>query len=138
MSRFQLALRVSDLEKSIDFYSKLLGVPSAKRRPDYANFVVAEPPLKLVLLVGEPGQNTVMDHLGIEVETTDEVASAARRFDAIGFENEMEAGEACCYAVQDKVWVHGPGNEPWEVYTVVAEADTLGKSAQIAAGRRSG
>lgn len=134
MSRFQLALRVGDLEGSIAFYSKLFGVEPAKRRDDYANFVIAEPPLKLVLLVGESGQTTVMDHLGVEVDTTDEVNAAAERFEAIGFDSETEAGTACCYALQDKVWVHGPGNEPWEVYTVVSEADTLGKSAEVAAG----
>lgn len=134
MSRFQLALRVGDLEGSIAFYSKLLGVPPAKRRPDYANFVVAEPPMKLVLLPGAPGQATILDHLGIEVGTAEEVAEAGQRFDAIGIESEAEAGTACCYALQDKVWVHGPGGEPWEVYTVIAEAATLGKSADIAAG----
>ena len=125
MSRFQLALRVGDLEGSIAFYSKLFGVEPAKRRDDYANFVIAEPPLKLVLLVGEPGQATVMDHLGVEVDTTDEVNAAAVRFDAIGFDSEIEAGTACCYALQDKVWVHGPGNEPWEVYTVLADAPAM-------------
>jgi catechol 2,3-dioxygenase-like lactoylglutathione lyase family enzyme len=134
MSRFQLALRVGDLEGSIAFYTKLFGVPPAKRRDDYANFVVAEPPMKLVLLVGEPGQTTVLDHLGIEVGTPEEVDEAGRRFDAIGIESEVEARTACCYALQDKVWVHAPGKEPWEVYTVVAEADTLGKSADVAAG----
>lgn len=134
MSRFQLALRVGDLEASIAFYQKLLGVAPAKRRADYANFVVEEPGFKLVLLPGEPGQRTVMDHLGIEVDTIDEVAAAADRFDAIGMDKELETATACCYALQDKVWVHGPGNEPWEVYTVVAEADVLGKSSEVAAG----
>jgi catechol 2,3-dioxygenase-like lactoylglutathione lyase family enzyme len=134
MSRFQLALRVGDLEGSIAFYSKLFGVEPAKRRPDYANFAIAEPPLKLVLLPGEPGQRTVMDHLGVEVDTTEEVNEAAVRFDAIGMDSEIEAATECCYALQDKVWVHGPGNEPWEVYTVVADADTLGNSAEVAAG----
>ncbi len=134
MSRLQLALRVGDLEGSIAFYQKLLGVAPAKQRVDYANFVVEEPCFKLVLLPGEPGQSTVLDHLGIEVDTTEEVNVAAARFDAIGMENEPEPGTACCYALQDKVWVHGPGDEPWEVYTVVAEADVLGKSSEIAAG----
>lgn len=134
MSRFQLALRVGDLEESIAFYTKLFGVEPAKRRADYANFVIAEPPLKLVLLPGEPGQRTVMDHLGIEVKTREEVDAAALRFDAIGMDTEIEAETACCYALQDKVWVHGPGNEPWEVYVVVADADVLGKSAEVAAG----
>jgi catechol 2,3-dioxygenase-like lactoylglutathione lyase family enzyme len=134
MSRFQLALRVGDLEGSIAFYSKLFGVEPAKQRPDYANFVIAEPPLKLVLLEGESGQRTIMDHLGVEVDTAEEVAAAAVRFDAIGMDTDVEAATECCYALQDKVWVHGPGNEPWEVYTVVADADTLGKSAELAAG----
>lgn len=137
MSRLQLALRVGDLEASIAFYQKLLGVAPAKRRADYANFVVEEPSFKLVLLPGEPGQRTILDHLGIEVDTTEEVAGAAERFDAIGMDKELETGTACCYALQDKVWVHGPGNEPWEVYTVVAEASVLGKSSEIAAGHGS-
>src|SRR5574341_1759806 len=131
MSRFQLALRVGDLNESIAFYSKLFGVEPAKRRPDYANFVVTQPPLRLAVLPGEPGQATIMDHLGIEVDTTEQVDAAAVRFDAIGMDSEIEAGTECCYALQDKVWVHGPGNEPWEVYTVVADADTLGDSAEI-------
>jgi catechol 2,3-dioxygenase-like lactoylglutathione lyase family enzyme len=134
MPRFQLALRVGDLEGSVAFYRKLLGVDPAKLRSDYANFVVADPPFKLVLLVGEPGQQTILDHLGIEVDTADEVNAAADRFEAIGVASDIEAGTECCYALQDKVWVHGPGREPWEVYTVVAEAGTLGKSADIAAG----
>lgn len=134
MSRFQLALRVGDLEGSIEFYSKLFGVEPAKRRPDYANFAIADPPLKLVLLPGEPGQRTVMDHLGVEVGTKEEVDEAAVRFDAIGMDKETEDGTVCCYALQDKVWVHGPGKEPWEVYTVVADADVLGASAEVAAG----
>lgn len=134
MSRFQLALRVGDLDGSIAFYTKLFGVEPAKRRSDYANFVINDPPLKLVLLVGEPDQKTILDHLGIEVDSTEEVDQAAIRFNAIGFESEIEAGTTCCYALQDKVWVHGPGKEPWEVYTVVANADILGKSADIAAG----
>ncbi len=134
MSRLQLALRVGDLEGSIAFYQKLLGVAPAKRRDDYANFVVEQPSFKLVLLPGEPGQRTIMDHLGIEVDTAEEVAAAADRFDAIGVDSELETATACCYALQDKVWVHGPGNEPWEVYTVIAEASVLGKSSEIAAG----
>lgn len=134
MSRFQLALRVGDLKGSIDFYSELFGVAPAKQRPDYANFVVDDPPLKLVLLVGEAGQKTIMDHLGIEVDTTDQVTEAGVRFDAVGMDKEVEPGTVCCYALQDKVWVHGPGKEAWEVYTVVAEADILGQSADIAAG----
>ncbi|MBA3574229.1 MAG: VOC family protein [Pseudonocardiales bacterium] len=129
MSRVQLALRVSDLEGSVAFYSKLLGVEPAKRRPGYANFAVAEPPLKLVLLEGEPDQPTVMDHLGVEVETTEEVDAATARLGELGLFTLVENDTTCCYALQDKVWVHGPGAEPWEVYAVKADADSLAKDA---------
>ncbi len=122
MSRVQLALRVSDLEGSIDFYRSLFGAEPAKRRPGYANFAIAEPPLKLVLIEGEPDQATVLDHLGVEVATTDEVAAATKRLSGLGMPTVEENDTTCCYAVQDKVWVHGPGNEPWEVYTVKADA----------------
>lgn len=122
MSRVQLALRVFDLEGSIAFYSRLFGVEPAKRRPGYANFAVTEPPLKLVLIEGEPGQPTVMDHLGVEVETADEVNAATGRLSELGLFTQVENDTTCCYAVQDKVWVHGPGSEPWEVYTVKADA----------------
>lgn len=122
MSRVQLALRVSDLEGSITFYRSLFGVEPAKRRPGYANFAIAEPPLKLVLIEGEADQPTVMDHLGVEVETTDEVNTATSRLSELGLFTQVENDTTCCYARQDKVWVHGPGAEPWEVYTVKADA----------------
>ena len=125
MSRVQLALRVADLEGSIAFYSKLFGAPPAKRRPGYANFAIAEPPLKLVLIEGAPGEPTRMDHLGVEVETPAEVAAATARLAADGLSTRTEQDTACCYAVQDKVWVTGPGDEPWEVYTVKGDAATL-------------
>jgi catechol 2,3-dioxygenase-like lactoylglutathione lyase family enzyme len=122
MSRVQLALRVSDLEKSIAFYSTLFGTEPAKRRPGYANFAIAEPPLKLVLLEGPAGEDTRMDHLGVEVEDTDQVASAADRLAGAGLATRVQESTTCCYAVQDKVWVTGPGAEPWEVYAVLADA----------------
>jgi catechol 2,3-dioxygenase-like lactoylglutathione lyase family enzyme len=131
MSRAQLALRVSDLEASITFYSKLFGTEPAKRREGYANFAIAEPPLKLVLIEGEPGQETRLDHLGVEVETIDQVTAATERLKDAGLATFEENDTSCCYALQDKVWVHGPGQEPWEVYVVKADADTLGKSAQV-------
>ena len=122
MSRVQLALRVSDLEGSIEFYRSLFGVEPAKRRPGYANFAIAEPPLKLVLIEGEPNQATVLDHLGVEVATTDEVTAATTRLAGLGLATVEENDTTCCYALQDKAWVHGPGSEPWEVYTVKADA----------------
>lgn len=132
MSRVQLALRVADLEASIDFYSKLFGAAPAKRRPGYANFAIAEPPLKLVLLEGKQGEPTVLDHLGVEVESTGQVTAAASRLAGEGLATEIEEDTVCCYAVQDKVWVHGPGSEPWEVYVVKADADVLAKDPDSA------
>jgi catechol 2,3-dioxygenase-like lactoylglutathione lyase family enzyme len=122
MSRVQLALRVGDLEASIDFYRKLFGAEPTKRRPGYANFALEQPPLKLVLLEGEPGQATVMDHLGVEVMSTDEVQAATTRLSDQGLDTAVESETTCCYAVQDKVWVEGPGKEPWEVYVVKGDA----------------
>ena len=129
MSRVQLALRVSDLEGSVAFYAKLFGVEPAKRRPGYANFAVENPPLKLVLLEGEADQPTVLDHLGVEVFSTDEVDAATRRLTDAGLITLEENDTECCYALQDKVWVRGPGDEPWEVYTVKGDADTLAKES---------
>ncbi|WP_066372810.1 ArsI/CadI family heavy metal resistance metalloenzyme [Herbidospora mongoliensis] len=134
MSRVQLALRVSDLEASVAFYSRLFGAEPAKRRPGYANFAIAEPPLKLVLLEGEPGLPTVLDHLGVEVGTTGEVTAASARLAAEGLATADEQDTACCYAVQDKVWVTGPGDEPWEVYTVKADASTLTREDSVCCG----
>lgn len=132
MSRVQLALRVADLDASVAFYSKLFAAEPAKRRPGYANFAIAEPPLKLVLIEGNPGEPTRMDHLGVEVETADEVTAAARRLSASGLPVTAEEDTACCYAVQDKAWVTGPGSEPWEVYVVKADADVLDKAGDCA------
>ena len=122
VSRVQLALRVADLEASVEFYSRLFDTTPAKRRPGYANFAIAEPPLKLVLLEGEPDEATRMDHLGVEVESTDQVSAATGRLADAGLATRVEDNTTCCYAVQDKVWVTGPGDEPWEVYTVTGDA----------------
>src|SRR3954470_11205955 len=122
MSRVQLALRVADLDAAVDFYSRLFAAEPAKRRPGYANFAIAEPPLKLVLLEGEPGEPTRMDHLGVEVPTTDDVTAATTRLADAGLATRTEDNTTCCYAVQDQVWVPGPGGEPCEVYIVKADA----------------
>jgi catechol 2,3-dioxygenase-like lactoylglutathione lyase family enzyme len=128
VSRVQLALRVADLEESVAFYAKLFGAEPAKRRPGYANFAIAEPPLKLVLIQGTGGEDaTMLDHLGVEVESSEQVGAAAARLDAAGLDTVEENDTSCCYAVQDKVWVRGPGQEPWEVYVVKGDADTFGK-----------
>jgi len=122
MSRVQLALNVSDLDQAVDFYAKLFDTQPAKRRPGYANFAVAEPPLKLVLIegVGEPGS---LNHLGVEVEDTDAVTAANLRLTGEGMATATEDEVSCCFAVQDKVWVDAPDGEPWEIYTVLADAE---------------
>src|SRR3954471_15650886 len=121
MSRVQLALRVSDLDAAVDFYSRLFDATPAKRRPGYANFAITEPPLKLVLIEGEGDEQTGLDHLGVEVESTDQVSAAASRLATAGLATDVQSQTTCCYAVQDKVWVTGPGDEPWEIYTVLAD-----------------
>jgi catechol 2,3-dioxygenase-like lactoylglutathione lyase family enzyme len=123
MSRVQLALNVADLEQSVEFYSTLFGTPPHKRRPGYANFAIEEPPLKLVLLEMAPerrghGTAEALNHLGIEVATVDEVQDSSARLTAAGLATVDEADSTCCYALQDKVWVHDPAGAPWEVYTV--------------------
>ncbi|GGN89593.1 glyoxalase [Streptomyces albiflavescens] len=127
MSRVQLALRVPDLAASIAFYTKLFGTEPAKLRDGYANFAIAEPPLKLVLVEGTAGEATRMDHLGVEVDSTEAVHAATARLGDAGLATDVENDTTCCYALQDKVWVHSPGQEPWEVYFVKADADTLAK-----------
>ena len=124
MSRVQLALNVSDLETAVGFYSRLFGVEPAKRRPGYANFAVAEPPLKLVLMEN-PGHGGTLNHLGVEVESTAEVDVQQERLTAEGFFADEERNTTCCYATQDKFWVSGPDGERWEHYTVLADSDTF-------------
>ncbi len=121
MSRVQLALNVADVDEAVAFYSKLFKTEPAKRRPGYANFAIAEPPLKLVLIENatNPGG---LNHLGVEVMSTDEVMAAKARLTDDGLETATEENVSCCYAVQDKVWVESPEGTPWEIYTVLADA----------------
>lgn len=120
MARVQLALNVSDFDEAVDFYTKLFGVAPAKVEPGYANFAVADPPLKLVLFEHEGGGT--INHLGVEVEATSEVEATQRRLEAEGLGLTEEMGTTCCYAVQDKVWAAGPDGLSWEVYTVLEDA----------------
>ena len=122
MSRVQLALNVDDLDAAITFYPKLFATEPAKVRPGYANFAIAEPPLKLVL-IETPGQGGTLNHLGVEVGSTDEVGAAQARLAGEGLATAVEDGVACCYARQDKVWVDGPSGEPWEIYTVLEDVE---------------
>ena len=125
MSRVQLALNVADLEASVAFYAALFGVEPHKRRPGYANFAIAEPPLKLVLLEN-PGQGGSINHLGVEVGDVETVDSEQARLAAAGLASIDERGTTCCYAKQDKFWVEGaPNGEQWEIYTVLADSATF-------------
>jgi catechol 2,3-dioxygenase-like lactoylglutathione lyase family enzyme len=122
VSRLQLALNVSDLDEAIDFYSKYFKTTPAKVRPGYANFAIEEPPLKLILMEG--GQPGSINHLGVEVATTEEVGAATAQLSDQGCATSVEESTTCCYAVQDKVWVDGPDGARWEVYTVLADAES--------------
>jgi catechol 2,3-dioxygenase-like lactoylglutathione lyase family enzyme len=129
VSRLQLAINVDDLDTSIDFYRRLFGTEPAKVRPGYANFAVAEPPLKLVLIENR-GSGGSINHLGVEVEDVDTVDSIQTRLAADGLATVDERGTTCCYAKQDKFWVQGtPDGEQWEIYTVLADSPTAGSSA---------
>ncbi len=126
--RVQLALNVDDLDSAIAFYSALFGTPPAKVRPGYANFAIAAPPLKLVLLEN-PGSGGTVNHLGVEVPSSDAVHGEIARLTAEGLFTQEELGTTCCFASQDKVWVTGPDGERWEVYTVLSDSETFGGDA---------
>ncbi|KGI68533.1 VOC family protein [Mycolicibacterium rufum] len=127
MSRIQLALNVDNLDEAIAFYSTLFDTPPAKVKDGYANFAVAQPPLKLVLLEN-PGNGGTLNHLGVEVESSETVHAEIARLTGEGMFTEEQIGTTCCFATQDKVWVTGPGGEKWEVYTVLEDSETFGNS----------
>jgi catechol 2,3-dioxygenase-like lactoylglutathione lyase family enzyme len=124
MARVQLGLNVTDIDEAVSFYSRMFGTEPAKRRPGYANFAIADPPLKLVLfeVADRPG---ALNHLGVEVESSDDVEAAQRRLTDQGIETGDEKEVTCCYAKQDKVWIQDPDGEPWEFYTVLDDAPNL-------------
>jgi len=134
MSRVQLALNVGNIEEAISFYSKMFGVGPAKVREGYANFDIENPPLKLVLIEGH-GEPGTLNHVGVEVEDTDQVAAKMEHAVNVGLPIEVQESTTCCFAVQDKVWVKG-GELPWEWYTVLADApaDTSLKPMPIMMG----
>jgi len=125
MSHVQLALNVDNLDEAITFYSRLFKTAPAKVKPGYANFAVTEPPLKLVLMEN-PGHGGTLNHLGVEVATSDAVHAEIARFTDEGLLTEEEINTTCCFAAQDKVWVTSPSGERWEIYTVLADSDTFG------------
>jgi catechol 2,3-dioxygenase-like lactoylglutathione lyase family enzyme len=132
MSRAQLALNVDDLDEAIAFYSKLFNTGPAKVKPGYANFTVAEPPLKLVLIENR-GHGGTLNHLGVEVESSDVVHAEIARLTDEGLFTDEEIGTTCCFAKQDKVWVTGPDGEKWEIYNVVADSESFGADSPVLA-----
>jgi catechol 2,3-dioxygenase-like lactoylglutathione lyase family enzyme len=123
--RVQLALNVNDLDESIAFYRKLFGAEPAKVRPGYANFAIADPPLKLILMENS-GQGGSLNHLGVEVPGTDAVEAEQARLAEAGLAAVEERDTTCCYARQDKFWVQGaPNGERWEIYTVLEDSPTF-------------
>lgn len=123
MSRLQLALNVPQLDQAVAFYTRLFGVEPDKRRPGYANFAIADPPLKLVLFESDDAASR-LNHLGIEVESTDDVAAHRARLVDAGLEPHDGSG-TCCFATQDKIWIDGPDGA-WELYAVLADSDEFG------------
>ena len=121
MSRLQLALNVDDIDTAVQFYSTLFDTAPAKRRPGYANFAVANPPLKLVLFEN-PGATGTLNHVGVERESMEEVEAEANRLETAGLTLDVEGDVVCCYARQDKHWVTGPDGQRWENYVVLADA----------------
>lgn len=127
MARIQLALNVPDLDEAIAFYSTLFATEPNKRHDGYANFAIADPPLKLVLFERPDASGPRLNHLGVEVDSTDEVAAHQARLTASGLAPVEENG-TCCFATQDKVWIDGPDGA-WEIYTVLADSDSFGTSS---------
>ena len=137
MARVQVAINVPDIDEAVTFYSRLFGVSPHKERPGYANFEVADPPLKLVLFEREGPDR--LNHLGVEVDATAAVAAETKRLAGSGLTTEVEDGVVCCHAEQDKVWVRDPGDIRWEIYTVTddmleASDSAAAESAILTAG----
>ncbi len=133
MSRVQLALNVAELDSAIEFYTQMFRTEPHKVRAGYANFEVADPPLKLVLIENSNAA-APLNHLGVEVETTGEVVSETQRFGQLGLDLEVEDGVVCCHAEQDKVWVSDPSGTRWEVYTItddLPEATYASRAANL-------
>jgi catechol 2,3-dioxygenase-like lactoylglutathione lyase family enzyme len=131
--RLQLALNVSDLDKAVDFYSRMFGVEPAKTRPGYANFAIAEPPLKLVLFEGQ-GEPGSINHLGVEVDSADEVAAAEARLTDEGLETTGVDDTKCCYAAKTETWLTGPDDARWEWYVKHGDTEQFSSLAVTGGG----
>ena len=123
MSRVQLALNVSNIDQAVDFYSKLFATEVAKRKPGYANFEIADPPLKLVLIEGEGGGT--LNHLGVETESADEVTAAEARLSDTGLDTTGVDDTICCFAAKTETWVNDPDGAPWEWYVKTGDTEQM-------------
>ena len=123
MSRVQLALNVSDLDAAVAFYSKLFATEPHKRKPGYANFAIADPPLKLVLFEGTEGGT--INHLGVETEDASQVEAAEARLSGAGLETTGIDDTICCYATKVETWVTDPDGAKWEWYVKAGDAEQL-------------
>ena len=128
MSRVQLALNVSNIDEAVAFYSKLFNTEVNKRKPGYANFAIESPPLKLVLIEGESGGT--LNHLGVEVETAEEVVAAEGRLSADGLATTGVDDTTCCYALKTETWVNDPDGAPWEWYVKTGDAEQMTNSVR--------
>lgn len=128
MARVQLALTVSDIDRAVAFYSDLFATQPAKLKPGYANFAIADPPLKLVLIEGEGGGT--LNHLGVEAETGAEVESAEARLAGTGLATTGVDDTTCCYAHKTETWVTDPDGIPWEWYVKVGDAEQMSNTVR--------
>ena len=126
-----VSLNVSNVDASVAFYEKVFGVAATKRRPGYAKFDLAEPSLNLSM-VETPPTGTNASHFGIQVASTEDVASAWTGFKQAGLETRNEDNTSCCYALQDKVWVKDPDGNEWEVFVVKGDTDRMSDEPAVA------
>jgi catechol 2,3-dioxygenase-like lactoylglutathione lyase family enzyme len=135
--RPHLAINVSEIDRSVPFYTALFGVDPSKVKPGYAKFEVTEPALNLTPNEkGRSGNLGAFNHAGIQVDSTDEVLAAQLRLKSAGLATFDEMDTTCCYAKQDKIWVHDPDGSPWEIFTVHEDADDFGDSVPLAGETR--
>ena len=128
-----LAINVRDVDESIAFYKKMLGIEPSKVRTGYAKFDVASPPLNFTLNQVPFNERGALSHLGIQVATTDDVVAVKDRWEEQGLIPREEMNTTCCYAVQDKAWVSDPDGNEWEVFVVLE--DNLSEEVQGAADK---